>query len=74
MHVVAVDATGEPFFPSEIRSLAQLATQKLLRRQGNESDFAKPWTCLADSLAHTATVGRCGSLLAQDSPEFLPRA
>jgi len=66
------DATGQPSFPSEIGSLAQLATQKLLRRQGNESELAKPWTCRADSLAHTATAGRCGSPLAQDSPEFPP--
>ncbi len=40
---------------------------------GNELIFVKPLTCLADSLAHTATVVRCESFLEQDSREILSR-
>ena len=72
MLVLAGDATGQTSFPSEIFSLAQIATQKLLRRHRNESELATPWTCPADSPAHTATAGRYGSLLEQDPPEFPP--
>jgi len=74
MLVLAVSATNPPSYPSEIGLLAQPATQKLLRKHGNDLVLAKPWTCPTDSLAHTATVGRCGSLLAQDSPDSLPLA